>query len=74
VGPGSAVADRRGRRLGLNLIRTLRRGGSHDLAVLAEAQRFLDYLYRHGSVAAGLRVPDGSRAILDEQGKQARRD
>jgi hypothetical protein len=48
----------------------LQRGGIYELAILAEAQRFLDFLYRNGAQAAALKVPDGSRCILDTQAKR----
>lgn len=40
-----------------------------DLAVLAETQRHLDYLYRNQSVAEQLIVPDGSRRIFNSPEK-----
>lgn len=44
-------------------------GIANELAILAEATRFLDYLYSHREYAATLRVPDGSRAIFDARSK-----
>lgn len=49
----------------------LRRGVAYELAILAEAQRYLDYLHNNTSVASALRVPDGSRLILDSEKKRA---
>lgn len=40
-------------------------GVANELAILAEATRFLDYLCRQKEYAAALKVPDGSRAIFD---------
>lgn len=42
---------------------------TYELAVLAETQRFLDLLYHNKEYAKTLRVPDGSRAILDTESK-----
>lgn len=47
----------------------LRMGAVHELAILAEAQRFLDYLYHHKDYARTLKVPDGTRAIFDNETK-----
>jgi len=47
----------------------LRIGQYFDLAVLAEAQRFLDVLARDHAFAKTLLVPDQSRAIFDTQEK-----
>jgi len=47
----------------------LARGSYYELAVLTEAQRHMDYLYHHKSYAQTLRVPDGSRRILDTDEK-----
>jgi hypothetical protein len=47
----------------------LQAGAVYELAILAETQRHLDWLYRNQSEAAKLRVPDGSRAIFDEPSK-----
>jgi hypothetical protein len=40
-------------------------GSVHELAILAETQRHLDYLARNPEAARSLKVPDGSRAIFD---------
>ncbi|MGH7484714.1 MAG: hypothetical protein ACREMY_03790 [bacterium] len=40
-------------------------GYTHELAILAEAQRYLDWLYHHKTDAEQLIVPDGSRRIFD---------
>ncbi len=40
-----------------------------ELAILAETQRFLDYLYHNQTYAKSLRVPDGSRMIFDTSAK-----
>jgi hypothetical protein len=40
-----------------------------DLAVLAETQRHLDYLYHHQDEAKQLDVPDGTRRIFDSEAK-----
>jgi hypothetical protein len=40
-------------------------GVANELAILAEATRFLDHLCGQKEFASTLRVPDGSRAILD---------
>lgn len=47
----------------------LRAGFVHELAVLAEVQRWLDVLYFNTAHAQTLRTPDGSRAILDTPAK-----
>ena len=44
-------------------------GVANELAILAEATRFLDYLAKNQSYARGLRVPDGSREIFDSEAK-----
>ena len=41
----------------------------YELGILAEAQRFLDYLYHNEAFAKSLYVPDGSRIIFDTQDK-----
>lgn len=41
----------------------------YELAVLAETQRFLDYLWQNKDVARTLYVPDGSRRIFDKEDK-----
>lgn len=40
-----------------------------ELAILAETQRHLDYLYCNKDEARRLRVPDGSRVIFDDESK-----
>ncbi|WP_228894288.1 nucleotidyltransferase family protein [Pseudoduganella aquatica] len=49
----------------------LRAGQYTDLAVLAETQRYLDYLWRNESIANELLVPDRSRRIFDMSEKRA---
>ncbi len=49
----------------------LRIGAVYELAILAEAQRFLDYLYHHKDYARSLKVPDGTRTIFDSEAKLA---
>lgn len=44
-------------------------GVASELAVLAEATRFLDYLSRNNDYARTLSVPDGSRKIFDTDDK-----
>lgn len=44
-------------------------GGAHELDILAETQRHLDYLYRNQAYAKTLQVPDGSRLIFDSEAK-----
>lgn len=44
-------------------------GVANELAILAEATRFLDYLTRNLDAARTLRVPDGSRAVFDSAEK-----
>ena len=44
-------------------------GVANELAILAEATRFLDYLCRRKDYAGTLLVPDGSRAIFDTSAK-----
>jgi len=44
-------------------------GSVYELAVLAETQRHLDYLYKNQEEAKRLQVPDGSRRIFDTDGK-----
>ncbi len=46
-------------------IDAFRRGYIHELAILAETQRFLDELYHNPVKAQSLVVPDGSRRIFD---------
>lgn len=43
----------------------------HELAALAETQRFLDYLTTNEAYAKKLRTPDGSRLIFDKEEKLA---
>lgn len=50
-------------------IAALQQGISHDLAILAEAQRHLDALARNTTRAGDLLVPDGSRRIFDTPAK-----
>lgn len=47
----------------------LRAGFVYELNILAETQRFLDFLYNNQAYAQTLRVPDGSRCILDSAAK-----
>lgn len=47
-------------------IQALSRGSIYELAVLAEAQRHLDFLSNNQSYAMTLEVPDGSRKIIDK--------
>ena len=49
--------------------RALQVGYQHELAILGEAQRFLDWLTTNEEEAKKLRVPDGSRAIFNTQQK-----
>ncbi len=49
----------------------LRIGIVYELAVLAETQRFLDYLHHNKEYAKTLMVPDGSRAVLNSDSKLA---
>jgi hypothetical protein len=49
----------------------LKWGNIYDLAVLAETQRHLDWLYHNRSQAEQLKVPDGSRVIFDSDVKLA---
>lgn len=44
-------------------------GYFHELAILAETQRHLDYLARNHEFAKTLSVPDGSRRIFDSAAK-----
>lgn len=46
-------------------------GYLNELAILVEAQRHLDELYRSPSLRQTLRVPDGSRLIFDQESKVA---
>jgi hypothetical protein len=47
----------------------LRAGSLYELEILAEAQRYLDWLYHNKSEAQKLIVPDGSRQIFDSPDK-----
>ena len=47
----------------------LQRGRIFDLAILAETQRHLDYLFSNPAYAQSLKTPDGSRVIFDTQAK-----
>ena len=47
----------------------LRAGYLYELAILAEAQRYLDWLYHNQIEAQRLMVPDGSRKIFDSADK-----
>lgn len=47
----------------------LRNGYWYELAILAETQRHLDYLYHHPDYAKLLLVPDGTRLIFDSPAK-----
>lgn len=44
-------------------------GVANELAILAEATRFLDYLARRKDYAKTLSVPDGSRKVFDSEEK-----
>jgi hypothetical protein len=44
-------------------------GVANELAILAEATRFIDHLACRPAYAATLKVPDGSRAIFDSSAK-----
>jgi hypothetical protein len=44
-------------------------GCIYELNILAEAQRHLDFLYSNKPYAQSLKVPDGSRCILDSEAK-----
>jgi len=47
----------------------LRAGHTHELAILLETQRFLDWCYQNKAAARMLKTPDGSRYILDTEDK-----
>jgi hypothetical protein len=47
----------------------LQAGSLYELGILAEAQRYLDWLYHNKAEAQKLIVPDGSRRIFDSQDK-----
>ncbi|WP_324262689.1 hypothetical protein U4960_06150 [Altererythrobacter sp. H2] len=49
--------------------RSLSAGRFYELAVLAEVQRFLDWVYGHRIEAMSLYTPDGSRHVLDSEAK-----
>lgn len=49
----------------------LRMGAIHELSILAETQRHLDYLYWHPAEAAALTVPDGTRRVFDTEAKRS---
>ncbi len=49
----------------------LRAGCVYELAILAEAQRFFDYLHHNKEYAKSLVVPDGSRKVLNTPEKVA---
>lgn len=44
-------------------------GAVYELAILAEAQRWLDHLYKNRSYAETLKTPDGTRCIIDSPAK-----
>lgn len=44
-------------------------GSTFELAILAEAQRWLDYLYHNRAYAESLQTPDGTRCIIDTPAK-----
>lgn len=44
-------------------------GAVYELAILAETQRWLDYLYNNRAYAETLRTPDGTRCIIDSPAK-----
>lgn len=50
-------------------MQALKIGYLYELRILAETQRFLDYLYHNEAYAKSLWVPDGSRLIFDTQEK-----
>jgi len=50
---------------------TLRLAGVYELAVLNEAQRFLDWCYANPDQAKTLMTPDGSRPIINSDEKRA---
>jgi hypothetical protein len=50
-------------------LNALRSGYVYELSVLAEAQRYLDWLYKNEPEARKLLVPDGSRPIFDSAEK-----
>ncbi|WP_343549904.1 hypothetical protein [Ralstonia sp.] len=50
-------------------LRALTVGVANELAILAEATRFLDYLARNHAEAKKLFVPDGSRIVFDTEEK-----
>jgi hypothetical protein len=44
-------------------------GFIYELNILAETQRYLDFLYSNKEYAFSLKVPDGSRHIIDSEAK-----
>jgi hypothetical protein len=48
----------------------LKAGYINELYILREAQRFFDWCYRNKDEASKLMTPDGSRAILNNEGKR----
>lgn len=50
---------------------SLRSGVVYELAILAETQRFLDFLHHNKAYARTLLVPDGSRAVLNTEAKMS---
>lgn len=52
-------------------VAALRMGYVHELAVLRETQRFLDWCYQNKAEARQLRTPDGSRPVLNTGDKFA---
>ena len=48
-------------------VAALRLGATHELAILAETQRYLDVLACNFDYARTLNVPDGSRRIFDTE-------
>lgn len=52
-------------------LHALSSGATYELAILAETQRYLDWLYHNKTEAEKLVVPDGSRMILDSAHKLA---
>ena len=52
-------------------MQALLNGHTYELAILAETQRWLDFLYRNPDYAKTLMTPDGARAILNTDRKAA---
>lgn len=50
-------------------VEALALGSTYELAILGEAQRHLDFLACNETEARKLRVPDGSRLVIDSQEK-----